>query len=246
MRRFSSQEREVLTIINNSNGLNFQTLLMEKIIDCNIRVNRKIKKVEMFFLTKDFDPTPEELSKFEVINDELFERIFLAVSLVHYLKNEGLLSLYQKSVIPEETTIGTTPTTGLGLYTFLPDEFIRDLLLDYTDKMLLITTEFKNLARNNFISRDEKRQIRANNLAWSGITIAIITSLVGFWFSYLQYESNDLNEINDNLKKEQIIQEEIKTILLEMNAKETKGKPQSDSTVSEHNIKKAFENKASH
>jgi hypothetical protein len=246
MRRFSSQERKVLTIINNSNGLNFQTLLMEKIIDCNIRVSRKLNKVEMFFLTKEFTPTQEELSKIEVINNELFERIFLAVSLVHYFKNEGLISLYQKSVIPEETIIGTTPTTGLGLYTFLPDEFIKNLLLEYTDKMLLITTEFKNLARNNFISREEKRQIRANNLAWSGITIAIITSLVGFWYSYLQYKSNDLNDINDNLKKEQVIQEDIKILLQEMNINETKEKIQSDSMIIKQIVKEILENKASH
>lgn len=178
MRTFNDKEKEILQLIDKSNGLSFQSLIASKIIDCKLIINHETKQVRVRYKTINFSPSTEELERIREISDALFERIYLSVMLITLFIKEGYISLFRIQGQEPRIILGDYKIPEEGIINEIGDENIRNLLLEYTNKTLLVTSEFNEFVKNGFRTRDEKRQIKSLHLAWIGILTAIISSFI--------------------------------------------------------------------
>ena len=196
MRTFNENEKEVLEILNKSNGLKFQSLFVSKVLDKKIIIDYKANSVKVRYKTKNFTPSKEELKLIRNQSNELHSRIYLAVTLVKYFEKEGLISLFQNQNREDKIKIGDSKIDDHGLLNEIEDKTIKALLLDYVDKILIITTEFNEFVKNGYISKDEIRQLKSIKLAWIGIAIAVFASLISAFFSLLTVFDKDTENFN--------------------------------------------------
>jgi hypothetical protein len=183
MRTFGDKEKEILKLLKDSNGLKFQSLFLEKVIDQKIKINYEENTVEVSYKTEGFSPTNEEQQRIIKQSNELFRRIYLCVTLVNYFEKEGLIGLFSNQERDNEIVIGGAEISEIGVFNEIQDETIKKLLLEYTDKILIITEAFREFVNNGFISKDEKRQRSSLKVAWIGVATAIVIGLGSFVIS---------------------------------------------------------------
>ncbi|MFN8437824.1 MAG: hypothetical protein U0V72_09300 [Cytophagales bacterium] len=198
MRLFNEKEKEILKLLDLSNGFKFQTLFSEKILNLKITIDSKSNRIDVRYKTKFFQPDKDELVDIDRKSNELFERIYLAVTLVKYFEKEGYISLYRSQTTEDKITIGDKSLGDCGVLNEINDETIKQLLFEYTDKYLIVTSEFNEFVKNGFISRDEKRQKDSIKLAWIGIWSAIGTSLISTVFSLITVCDKSVEKFNND------------------------------------------------
>jgi len=196
MRTFIDKEKELIEIINKSNGKKFQSLFASKIVNTKIKINFSKKSIELRYKTKSFCPDKEEEVNIRIQSNELIERIYLAVTLVNYFEKLGLISLFRNQNINEITVLGDSLIEDNGLISDINDETLKELLFVYTDKMLLVNSEFNEFVSNGYISNDEKRQRNSLKAAWYGVYISIAIGLISSIFSFATILNHDIRDFN--------------------------------------------------
>jgi len=201
MRRFSDKEKEVLKILNGSNGMKFQSLIVSKIIDSKLIIDNKNSEVRVRYRTANFVPTDEEMRLINQRSNDLFERIYLAVTLVNYFETKGLIGLFMSNSIEDRIDIGNSKIDDQGVLNKIEDKTISQLLLNYTGKTIIVTSEFNEFVNNNFIDNEEARQIKSIKLAWTAVIIAFLTSIISLSLSFLNKPEQLIQKFYDNYTK---------------------------------------------
>jgi hypothetical protein len=127
---------------------------------------------------------------------EVISFLFTVVVLIKNLEKEGYIYMFQSLLISDTFTpnsenvyVGNKKASGsfgLGhckgnrlpeniVYEF-PDDEISNLLIDYSNKEIILTEEFKRFCNRGFIARDEQRFRRQTLIATTALVIAVVSS----------------------------------------------------------------------
>ncbi|MDO9580907.1 MAG: hypothetical protein Q7J06_10145, partial [Bacteroidales bacterium] len=171
------KEKEIIKMISLNNGERVSSLLDGTLDNIKIVINVERKSLTIHHRTVHFMPTNEELLDINPRSQILFERIFLIVSLINYLMEEGYITLYSNRVQPNIDSLGDSTIPDGGLIQEYEDEFVKTKYINSHDKLLINNPELTEFVKLGYITEQKKRETWQYYLSWIGISIALITSL---------------------------------------------------------------------
>ncbi|HCT30229.1 MAG TPA: hypothetical protein DIW31_05740 [Bacteroidales bacterium] len=201
MRHFETKEKEILKILDSLNGSKFENLLLDKIRDNKLIIDLGQRKAHIRYKTKAFHPDKEEKRDISIQANELHERIYLAVTLVNYFEKQGFIGLFINQYLSSTVEIGNKELDNSGLLTPIIDENINELLVNYTGKVLIITSEFHEFVKNNFIFKEEIRHNQIIKLTWAGIITAISVGIISIGASIWSISNSEVENFHNDFKK---------------------------------------------
>lgn len=183
MKTFNKFEKNIIREISALNGNKFSDLFRTEIKDCKVVLKKEEDKVSIHYKTKAFTPTQEELKTIEKTSNELFKKIVLTVQASETLINKGLISLYSKEEQPKVLTLGESEISDLGLIQNIEDAHIRDVFLRLSNQILIVSPDLNSFIKKGFRTVSEYRELWQYRLSWFGISIALITSMIGIFMN---------------------------------------------------------------
>ncbi len=228
MKTFSTIDKNIINEINRFNGKKFSDLFSKEIKDCKVVLKKEEDKISIHYKTKEFTPTNEELVKIEKISNELFKKIVLTIQVSEILINKGLISLYSKEEHPNVVTLGDEKIPDLGIIQNIEDAHVRDLFLRFCDQILIISSDLNSFIKKGFRTDSEHRELWQYRLSWAGISIALVTSMLGIFMNLnpnydqiLDKQSEIISEIELINKSPEIKIEQLETLLNSVDKKDS-------------------------
>lgn len=204
-------------------GKNLPNLIDPFLERIRIRLNRQENRVDILAESSQPQPADNEVEQILDRINRASEIIVSAVNLLNLLEREGYIILYTAA-----SQIDNKLTFGQGAFNLphvtypFPDQRISELLIKYSTQEIVFTPEANEYVDSDFITRDEQRHRenisvtkRSICIAWIGVAIAIISSIVGIGFDIYDHNKpkdntdlekienidNDLDKTNECLEK---------------------------------------------
>jgi len=180
MRILSSEEQDLCKRILDGSGDNnyLSNIIYHRLGGISIAVRRSTKKVELLYTTQNRIPTAEEQQGAIDKIGEIQVLILTTVNLIRLLEKEGYIMLIRRTTnVSDYSEFGQAVVNLPKIGSDFADDKISELLIEYVDKEIYATEEFKVFCENGYIARDEQRyrnQLRRT----SGILIVAIIALL--------------------------------------------------------------------
>lgn len=189
MRLLNKDEQEFCRRILNGNGNNnyLGNIIDDKLWGVRISITRSPQRnVDLLFTIQNQQPTQEEIDMTLQRSQDISVLILNVVNLIKLLEKENYIMLLQRATqIPNQSMFGQ----GIGNLPFITSNFsdptISTLLIDYVDKEIFVTEEFRQFCKNGFIARDEKRFRRQIFITTSALCVAILALVINTVFNLL-------------------------------------------------------------
>ena len=200
MKTFDQFEKSIIDkIVNNQRlGRNIINILDDYLEKTRVDINITTRAVNLKFEIQGTQPTQTETNW--ILNEKLPElqvQIIKTLNLINYLENNGFITTFRTSNVPQtqhQFGKGAVNLGSLG-YSF-PDPKTNDLLIEYVEKEIMPSPDLAEFVANNYQTRDDLRYKNQKCATWVGIFISIIVGLFSIGFGiYSIYQSNSNNEI---------------------------------------------------
>ncbi|MFA4851566.1 MAG: hypothetical protein WC868_10305 [Bacteroidales bacterium] len=217
MRILNRNEQDLCLRILNGHGRNnyLGNIIDHKLDSVCISVTRDTKIVELEFAIHSGGQFPTDAETEEIIGriNEISLDILEVVNLINILEKDGYIMLLQKANQVSNYSMFGRCIGNMNCVTHhFADEKISDLLIQYVNKEIYVTDEFREFCRHGFIARDEQRFRRQNRNAIIAISIAMFAVLTNLFY-------NAWTKLSDGTK---IKQEQIDSITSGLKSIETK------------------------
>jgi len=186
MRILNEEEKKLCAKILTGAGRNnyLGNLIDDKLDGVRVHIIRSLKKVELLFQTQTDILAPEEQ---EALIDRIIDttnELIMAIKLIHLMENEGYIFLVQNAnQVDDEKQFGRGVGNAPSVASDLSDSKIATLLMDYTDKEIYITEEFKEFCANGFIAKDQYRFQRQIKVAAIALIVAALALVLNTFFN---------------------------------------------------------------
>lgn len=187
MRKLSKFEESLIRQMTEKEwygNLNIPNLLDNYLTGLRIRIYKREKKVEILFEIQNKIPTELETKTIISRVGEINELIISTVNLINLLENEGYIIQFNSNTQDDnEITFGRGAVNLPSVsYTF-PDNRTAELLVKYATTQIIVTQELQQYIKAGFKTREEIRHSQNMQLAWIGIGISILATIISLFFN---------------------------------------------------------------
>ncbi|MDC1245270.1 hypothetical protein N8Z79_07435 [Crocinitomicaceae bacterium] len=212
MRTLSLEEQDFCRRILEGNGANnyLGNIIDHRLANLSIEITRNPQNVDLFYQISAQMPTQIETENAIAKIDEISVLILTIVKLIKDLEDGGYIHLLKKANNNSNVRkFGRAASNMPYITNQFADPNISQMLIDYSEKEIYVTEEFKVFCENGFLARDERRfrsQIRTTTGILTVAIIALILNTGVFCYSLLTKtdgtDYDDLNTEISTLKKE--------------------------------------------
>jgi len=188
MRLLNQEEKDFCKRILDGDGDNnyLGNIIDIKLWGVRISITRNTQNVDLLFTIKDNRPTDEESKMIIQRSKDISALILNAVNLIKLLEKENYIMLLQRATtIPNASKFGQ----GIGNLPCISSNFsdptISKLLIDFVDKEIFVTEEFRQFCTKKFIARDEQRFRKQVSITTAALSVTIIALIVNMFFNLL-------------------------------------------------------------
>ena len=194
MRSLNKEERQFCNSILQGNGNNnyIGSIIDDKLDNVRIVMNRQYSSVEILVTISNQSPTDEDLNYVKKRNTEVCELILEVVNLIQLLEKEHyIMTLRRANQFQNPMSMGRGIVNLPCISSDIPDSNITNLLIEYCEKEIYVTEEFRLFCNRGFISRDEQRFQKQIKLTYWALIISILALLFNTGFNvYTQIINN--------------------------------------------------------
>jgi len=194
MRSLNKEERQFCNSILQGNGNNnyIGNIIDDKLDNVRIVMNRQYSSVEILVTISNQSPTDEDLNYVKKRNTEVCELILEVVNLIQLLEKEHyIMTLRRANQFQNPMSMGRGIVNLPCISSDIPDSNITNLLIEYCEKEIYVTEEFRLFCNRGFISRDEQRFQKQIKLTYGALIISILALLFNTGFNvYTQIINN--------------------------------------------------------
>ena len=194
MRSLNKEERQFCNSILQGNGNNnyIGNIIDDKLDNVRIVMNRQYSSVEILVTISNQSPTDEDLNYVKKRNTEVCELILEVVNLIQLLEKEHyIMTLRRANQFQNPMSMGRGVVNLPCISSDIPDSNITNLLIEYCEKEIYVTEEFRLFCNRGFISRDEQRFQKQIKLTYGALIISILSLLFNTGFNvYTQIINN--------------------------------------------------------
>jgi hypothetical protein len=233
MRLLNREEQDFCRRILEGDGDNnyLGNIIDKKLWGVRISITRNPQNVDLLFTIQNAQPTDEELEMTIQRSREISYLILNVVNLLKMLEKDNYIMLLQRATtIPNHSDFGQGVVNLPSISSNFSDPTISKLLIDFVDKEIFVTEEFRQFCQNKFIPRDERRFRKQSRNQWIAIGVALFAALTNFVF-------NTLAKLSDGtkIKQEQVntIREDLKAINSNLDSIGTQTKIASEKIIDE-------------
>lgn len=194
MRSLNKEEQQFCDRILQGNGNNnyIGNIIDDKLDNIRIIMNRQNSSVQIRVTISSQNPTDEDFSYVKERNTEVCELILEVVNLIQLLEKEHyIMTLRRANQFQNPMSMGRGIVNLPCINSDIPDSNITNLLIEYCEKEIYVTEEFRLFCNRGFISRDEQRFQKQIKLTYWALIISILALLFNTGFNvYTQIINN--------------------------------------------------------
>lgn len=194
MRSLNKEEQQFCNRILQGNGNNnyIGNIIDDKLDNVRIVMNRQYSGVEILVTISNQNPTDEDLNYVKKRNTEVCELILEVVNLIQLLEKEHyIMTLRRGNQVQNPMSMGRGCVNLPCIRSNMPDSNIANLLIEYCEKEIYVTEEFRLFCNRRFIARDEQRFQKQIKLTYGALIISILALLFNTGFNvYTQIINN--------------------------------------------------------
>ena len=194
MRSLNKEEQQFCDRILQGNGNNnyIGNIIDDKLDNVRIVMNRQNSDVEILVTVSNQSPTAEDYNYAIKRYTEVFELILEVVNLIQLLEKEHyIMTLRRANQFQNPMSMGRGIVNLPCISSDIPDSNITNLLIEYCEKEIYVTEEFRLFCNRGFISRDEQRFQKQIKLTYWALIISILALLFNTGFNvYTQIINN--------------------------------------------------------
>jgi hypothetical protein len=200
MRSLNKEEQQFCNKILQGNGNNnyIGNIIDDKLDNVRIVMNRQNSDVEILVTVSSQSLTDEDFNYVIKRNTEVCELILEVVNLIQLLEKEHyIMTLRRANQFQNPMSMGrgcvNLPYSGSKI----PDSNIANLLIEYCEKEIYVTEEFRLFCNRRFIARDEQRFQKQIKLAYGAFIISTLSLVINTGLNvYTQIINNSNIEKN--------------------------------------------------
>ncbi len=200
MRSLNKEEQLFCKRILQGNGDNnyIGNIIDDKLENVRIVMDRQNSSVEIRVTTSTQIPSAIDFDYVKKRNAEVCELILEVVNLIKLLEKEHyIMTLRRANQVQNPMSMGRGCANLSFIKSEIPDSNITKLLIEYCEKEIYITEEFRQFCNRGFIARDEQRFQKQINLTNGALIISILSLLINIGFNvYTQIRSKRIIEKN--------------------------------------------------
>jgi hypothetical protein len=188
MRLLNEEEQDFCKRILKGDGNNnyLGNIIDHKLWGVRISIMRNPQNVDLLFTIQNHQPTTEEINMAIQKSQEISILILNVVNLIKLLEKDNYILLLQRSTnIPNQSSYGQGVVNLPFIKSNFSDPTISKLLIDFIDKEIFVTEEFRQFCKNKFIARDEQRFRRQFFITTSALIVAVLAVLANTFFNLL-------------------------------------------------------------
>jgi hypothetical protein len=224
MRTLSLEEQDLCQRMLNGNGNDnyLSNVIYNRLGGISIGIRRSTKKVELLYTTQNQMPTNDEQQNSIDKIGEIQVLILTIVNLIKLLEKDGYIMLIQKTNhIEDYEKFGQAISNLPYIRSDFADDKISELLIEYVNKEIYVTEEFKVFCSNNYIARDEQRYQNQIKRTTGILIVAIIALLLNTGvFIYSTFKSDNKKDTIEKLKDDLM---KVKNELKELKSEKASG-----------------------
>ena len=200
MRSLNKEEHQFCNRILQGNGNNnyIGNIIDDKLDNVRIVMDRLNSSVQICVTTSNQNPTEADCNYVKKRNAEVCELILEVVNLIQLLEKEHyIMTLRRANQFQNPMSMGRGFVNLPYISSDIPDPNITNLLIEYCEKEIYVTEEFRLFCNRGFIARDEQRFQKQIKLTYGALIISILALLFNTGFNvYTQIRSNRIIETN--------------------------------------------------
>jgi len=205
MRLLNDTEKDFCKRILVGNGANnfLENIIDHKLGGVRISITKSPKKVELLLETQNQNPTKEEFNRLKSLRNNVISDITTVVNLIKMLERESYIILFNGATVSQnkfEFGQGAINLCFILSDIDTTDNVIMDLLIDYVGKEIVLTEEFREFCKNDYISREElrhrKEELRHRKeikITKYALYVAIIALVVNVVFNIISIKSKEMS-----------------------------------------------------
>lgn len=194
MRSLNKEEQQFCNRILQGNGDNnyIGNIIDDKLDNVRIVMNRQNSSVQIRVTISSQNPTDEDYSYVKKRNTEVCELILEVVNLIQLLEKEHyIMTLRRANQFQNPMSMGRGGVNLPCISSDIQDSNITNLLIEYCEKEIYVTEEFRLFCNRGFIARDEQRFQKQIKLTYGALIISILALLFNTGFNvYTQIINN--------------------------------------------------------
>ena len=225
MRILSSKEKQLCKQIiqNTANHFLLGELFQEDLEGQRIEIDFKEKTVKVFLLVDGVEKVA--LGQAVWFNADIYlnlsRNVINIVNLIQLLIKEGYVVAYNSTQSSPSLVLGTGKVVDENAFYHFPDPEVKDLIMKYASKQVIVTDEFKRFCHNGFIARDEQRFRRQIRTAYLALGIASFAALTNLGFNihtklFTNSSKIQQNQVDTLVKAIKLTAEKIDSLNLRM------------------------------
>lgn len=187
MRILSSKEKQLCERIKENAAKQFLLgeLFQEDLEGQRIEIDFDSQTVKVFLIVAGVEKIAfGEAVKFNAdIYLNLSRNVINIVNLIQLLIKEGYVVAYNSTQMSPNLFLGTGKVVDDKVFFHFPDPDVKELILQYATKQVIVTDEFERFCNNGFIARDEQRFRKQINTAYLALGIASFAALTNLGFN---------------------------------------------------------------
>ena len=180
MRSLNKEEQQFCNRILQGNGNNnyIGNIIDDNLDNVRIVMDRQNSDVEIRVTVSNQSLTAED-SKYAIKrNTEVFELILEVVNLIQLLEKEHyIMTMRRANQVQSPMSMGRGCVNLPYIGWKIPDSNIANLLIEYCEKEIYVTEEFRLFCNRRFIARDEQRFQKQIKLTYGALIISILALL---------------------------------------------------------------------
>lgn len=196
MRSLNKEEQQFCNRILQGNGNNnyIGNIIDDKLDNVRIVMNRQNSSVQIRVTISSQNHTDEDTSYVIKRNTEVCELILEVVNLIQLLEKEHyIMTLRRANQFQNPMSMGRGIVNLPSISSDIPDSNITNLLIEYCEKEIYVTEEFRLFCNRGFISRDEQRFQKQIKLTYGALKISILALLFNIGFNFYTLIINNRN-----------------------------------------------------
>ena len=195
MRLLNDTEKDFCKRILAGDGANnfLGNIIDHRLGGVRISITKNPKRVKLLFSVRNQQPTAEESDNLPLRNNEVTTDILTAVNLIKLLEKENYIMLFNRATVSQnQMQFGQGFANTPYVESEIKDDVVSDLLIEYVEKEIFVTEEFREFCKNNYISREELRHRKEMNITRSALIVAIIALVINTVFSFIPRKSEKI------------------------------------------------------
>lgn len=196
MRSLNKEEQQFCNRILQGNGNNnyIGNIIDDKLDNVRIVMNGQNSSVQIRVTISSQNPTEEDFSYVKKRSTEVCELILEVVNLIQLLEKEHyIMTLRRANQFQNPMSMGRGIVNLPCISSDIPDSNITNLLIEYCEKEIYVTEEFRLYCNRGFISRDEQRFQKQIKLTYGALIISIFALFFNTSFNVYTLIINNRN-----------------------------------------------------